>query len=120
MVLALFLIPLLMGLVDVSRLLFTRIAVQDAAQEGAMFYAFEPTATDATAQAHAIGSIENPALDPGSVSAECAPVVRDAGDFGLVTVGVEHEVELIFPFLGDTVTIAREAQAERFYPCPGP
>lgn len=118
MVLALFLVPLLMGLVDVSRLLFTRIAVQEAAQEGALFYAFEPTADDGAAVAQAVASIDNPSLDAGSVSASCAPVVRDAGDFGLVTVRVQHDVDLIFPLIGDVVTVAREAQADRFYPCP--
>jgi Flp pilus assembly protein TadG len=118
-ILSLFLLPLLMGLVDVSRLIFTRIAVQEAAQEGAMFAAFNETADTAAVKSQAIASISSPTLANGDIDVSCADSVRDSGPFGEVTVTVTYKVDLIFPLLGSTADVSRDAVAERFYPCGG-
>jgi Flp pilus assembly protein TadG len=117
-ILALFLIPLMMGLADVSRLIYTRIAVQEAAQEAAMFYAFEETASDAQIKNRAIQSINSPTLDPTLIVPTCAAVARANSPASEVTVSVTHNVDLIFPLLGSgPIAVTRQASAERFFEC---
>lgn len=117
-VLALFLIPLLLGLTDVARLLFTRIALQEAAQQGAVYYAFEETVTTAEVVSKTIASIDSPVIQPSEVTTTCVNEARTTTNGAVVTVNVSQDVDLVFPFLGGPVTVARVATAERFYPCP--
>ncbi len=90
-------IPLLMllltGLVDVGRLLWIRSALEEAAQEGAVYGVLNPTA-DIEAWIRASSDTPVDLSDPVGVIVD----ITCASD--KLTVIVEHEVELITPYMG--------------------
>ncbi len=117
---AFLLIPLLIGLIDVGRMIYTRIALQEAAQEGVLYASFPEgsvpiTAADITARV--IESVSYPPLDSSGVSVYCELVPRlvDAAE---VAVQVDYQIDSFFPFTGP-VTISRTAVSDRFLDsCP--
>jgi Flp pilus assembly protein TadG len=118
-VLALFLVPLLLGLTDVARLLYTRISIQEAAQEGAIFYAFnESIGSESVVVDQVRFSVDSPTIATTDVSTSCTAVTRTGPDASEVEVTVSMDVDLIFPFLGGPITVSRTATAERFFECP--
>lgn len=115
-IVGLFLIPLLIGIVDVARLIYTHIVVTEAAQEGAMYLASDEAATTGSAVGHAQNSVDytwNAYTGVGT----CATEARNVGQGGLVTFTVTEDVDLLFPFYGGTVTLTKKADGDRFYPC---
>ena len=117
-ILALFLIPLMLGLTDVARLLFNRIALQEAAQQGAFHYAFEETTTSGEVIAQVINSIDSPVLVAADVTTSCTNVTRSGANAAEVTVTVTKDIGLLFPLIPGPINLTRTATAERFYPCP--
>lgn len=114
-------LPLLLlltfGVIDLGRVLFTFIAVQEAAQEGAMFGSFMPDDHSAVRQ-RVIESIESPVLDAGDVSVACPASDR-------IEVAVTHDLELLTPIVGEwfggSVTLTRAVRGRVFSeaPCGG-
>jgi len=116
-IMALFLVPLLLGLVDVSRLIFTRIAIQEAAQQGALYYAFEEEVDPVAVGLHTVAATSTPGLSLQDVTTACEPA--RAGDESIVTVTVSHDVDLVFPVAGGMITVSADATSRRFQRCPG-
>lgn len=117
-VLAFVLVPLLMGLADLSRVLFTRIALQEAVQQGAYFYSFEETTSAGQVVNQVINSTDSLSLAASDVTTGCTDVARSTGGGAVVTVTATTDVDLIFPLVASPITLERTAEAERFYPCP--
>lgn len=118
-----FLVILVMGVIDVGRAIFTNIAIQEAAQEGAYYSAFDPDATEADIVQRAVASTSDPAIDPTRVDVECSPATKSKKNGTRVVVTVEHDLDLITPLVGQWMggsrTLAKTAEAERFFElCP--
>lgn len=80
------------GVADLGRAIFTNIGVQDAAQEGARFAAYNPPDGDITAiQDRAVQATQYPNLTRSDVTVTCA---------GSVTVTVTHTVDYLTPLIG--------------------
>jgi Flp pilus assembly protein TadG len=87
------LVFLAFGIIDVGRVLFTHIAVQEATQEGALYGSFSPNDPTAVRQ-RVIESLESPVLDPGDIAVTCPSVDR-------IAVAVTHDVQLLTPIASD-------------------
>lgn len=92
------LVLLLMGIIDVGRILFTHVAVQDAAQEGALFASYEPDNFGAVRQ-RVVTSVEELALNSGEVVVSC-PLGPNGDE---IDVTVQHDVDLLTPIIGQLV-----------------
>lgn len=105
------LLLLFMGAVDVGRLLFASVAIEEAAQEGALYAAFEPspspTLTEAVS-ARVRSSSTAPEVTGATAAATCAPV-------GKITVTAQYNYPLVTPLiremLGTTVTLGASVVA---------
>jgi hypothetical protein len=102
------LLVLVMGIVDVGRAMYTLVAIQEAAQEGALYGAYKPD--DSTAvEERAIKSIDSPTLTTADVTVFC-PAAR------VIEVHVEHELELITPLIGQwfggSITLQRNVSGD--------
>lgn len=128
-IVAMFLVLLVSGIVDLGRGLYTAIALDEAVQEGAMFAAFtedvagSPVTGD-DIKARVIASTSSPQLTVANVTVTCVDQVRSKQSGSRVTVQVSHTVDLITPFISDwfggTLTLEREAVVDRFFEvCPG-
>lgn len=120
---AIFLLILVTGIIDIGRAIFTNISIQEAAQEGAYYSAFEPTVTVAQIQQRAVDSTSSPALSIADVAVVCVPEAKSIRNGARVTVTVSHELDLITPFLsqwwGGVIDLEKAAEAERFFDnCP--
>jgi Flp pilus assembly protein TadG len=97
------LILLTFGVIDLGRVLFTHIAVHEAAQEGAMYGSFVPHDHAAVRQ-RVIESVDSPVFGAGDVAVTCPGSDR-------IQVEVTHDLELLTPMVGEwfggNVTIAR-------------
>jgi Flp pilus assembly protein TadG len=118
-----FLLILVMGIIDIGRALYTNISIQEAAQEGAYFGAFQDDATVAGIQQKAVNSTDSPALVAGDVTVNCTTVTKSKKNGTRVEVTVTHELDLVTPFvgqwLGGAMTLTKTAEAERFFStCP--
>ena len=118
-----FLLILVTGIIDLGRAVFTNISIQEAAQEGAFFGAFEGDATVAEIEQRAIDSTSSPALTTDEISVGCAAAGKSIKNGTRVSVTVTHELELITPFvgqwLGGSMDLEKTAEAERFFDtCP--
>lgn len=116
-IVGLFLIPLLIGIVDVARLIYTHIVVTEAAQEGAMYLASNEAATASSAETHALSSVD---YTWNSVTAvgTCTTQNRATGQGASVTMTITEDVDLLFPFYGGApVALSKTADGDRFYPC---
>lgn len=117
-ILSIFLLGLLMGIVDVGRGIFTRIAIEDAAQSGAAYAAFADPVT--------IADIEDVVLDSaaGSIDLTAAAITVDcdedtSGDRPVryVTVDVVLDQDIITPAISiftDSIRLHASATSERF------
>lgn len=100
------LLLLLMGTVDVGRIYFTYIALEEAAQEGSIYASYDPTATDAisarvrTSSNHA--EVVNATIPTPVCTTSPAP--------GTVAVTASYDLELLTPIvaqiLGGTVHLS--------------
>jgi len=117
-----FLLILVFGVIDVGRVLFTRIAIVDAAQEGAVFAAFEDevggTALDRThIENRTIAAIDSPTIEAADITVTC--YVDGSGDRTAyaIEVMVEHDIDLVTPFLSQIypqVRIEKSSRSERY------
>jgi Flp pilus assembly protein TadG len=125
---AVFLVLIVSGIVDLGRGMYTAIALDDAVQEGAIYAAFtdDVAGVDVTAddiKARVVASTSSPQLSVVDVSVSCVAQVRAKQSGSRVTVGVDHSVDLITPFVSDwfggTLTLHRESVVDRFFAaCP--
>lgn len=123
-ILSIFLVTLLMGMIDVGRAIFTRIAVEDAAQSGASFAAFADPVSLAAIEAVVIGSIDSPDLSGATITIQCPDDPSGDRTAQYVEVAVEYTQSLITPAISiftDEIMISASATSERFapgQPCP--
>ena len=112
-----FLVLLLVGMVDVGRVLFLRTPLLEAAQEGANYASFY-SSSYSDIQLRVIESIDSPNLTAAEVTVECIDDAPSDGTPDRVTVTVEHDIDLILPFmasfLGDPVTLTSSATGDLF------
>jgi Flp pilus assembly protein TadG len=105
-----FLLLVTMGIVDLGRIMYFQLGVQEAAQEGIVYASIEPD--DPTGiVARTIEAMSVPDLEAGSTVVTCpAPTT--------VMVSVTHQVDLITPVIsqmvGGTFTAASEATTQVF------
>lgn len=126
-IVASFLLILVFGVIDVGRVLFTRIAVIDAAQEGAVFAAFEDevggTPLDRThIENRVMAAIDHPTLAAGDITITCYVDTSGSRTSYEVEVQVEHDLDLVTPFLSKaypTVHLDKIARSARYVSeCP--
>lgn len=106
---ALILMPLLllliMGAIDVGRLLFASVALEEAAQEGALFAAYNPTDEDPI-RARVLSSSAAEEVEDATVTVDCVATPAP----GTIEVTVEVDYPLITPIisavLGSPVTLS--------------
>jgi hypothetical protein len=120
------LILLVAGIVDIGRVLFANIGLQEAAQEGAIYGSFQP---NGDIEARINEAVEYPPID--SIVITCVEDVPDAFT-DQIAVTVTHSVDLITPIVGQwfggsidlsrTVTgqVFKEAVGACPYPPPPP
>lgn len=121
---AVFLVILVTGIIDIGRAIFTDIAIQEAAQEGAFYGAFEPGVTVAQIEQRAVDSTSSPALTTGDVTVGCVSETKSKKNGTRITVTVNHRLQLITPIIGPwfggEMELEKTAEAERFFEtCPG-
>lgn len=127
-VIALLLIPLLLGTIDIGRAIYVTIAVEEAAQEGAVFGAFE--GQDLSGTNDVIERVQSSQCDVGesppcgfpdlstdtTITVTCTDVARTDADGSSISVTVDHQLNLFTPFL-PSLNIVRTADADGFTPC---
>jgi Flp pilus assembly protein TadG len=110
------LIVLLAGTIDVGRLLFAAVAIEEAAQEGAFFAAYRPCS-----EADVIGRVTSSSSTEEVAGAE-VHLLADTPDAGLITVTAEYDYPLITPIiqnlLGSTVHIGSSVTGTMLSTCP--
>lgn len=98
---AIFLFILVAGIVDLGRAYITRIAVHDAAQEGAMYGSYRPTDANEI-RARVISTTDNPDLSGATIEVTCPeglPVEAPVGG-RKIAVRVTYRLDLITPIVG--------------------
>lgn len=118
-----FLAFLLLGIVDLGRVIFTSISIRDAVQEGAAFAAYTETVSDVEIEDRIQGAISNPDLSTATIDLYCSADPRDLQDGTRIRVDLEYDVDLITPLvgsmLGGSISLNRSAEADRFFEdCP--
>jgi Flp pilus assembly protein TadG len=119
-----FLILLVLGIVDLGRVIFTNISIRDAVQEGASYAAYTSDATAGDIEARIRGAVSSPDLSAAAIDLYCSTETRDRQDGSRVRIEMTYDVGLITPIigsmLGGTITLGPSAEAERFHEnCPG-
>lgn len=120
---AVFLFILLTGIIDLGRAIFTNISIQEAAQEGASYAAFEETVTVIQIKQRAVDSTSAPTLSTSDVSVACTAESKSKKNGTRVTVTVSYDLDLITPYVGQWfgggLTLSKAAEAERYFDtCP--
>ena len=110
-----FLIILAMGVVDLSRALYTDITINEAAQEGAIFASFE-VRTAAEVRQQIINSVHNPDLSGADtvITYSCPSGPQEPDEF---TITVTHTYPLITPvgaWFGGSIDLNTEIDGEIF------
>ena len=110
-----FLILLAMGIIDLSRALYTDITINEAAQEGAIFASFE-VRTAAEVRQQIINSVDNPDLSGADtvITYSCPSGPQEPDEF---TITVTHTYPLITPvgaWLGGSIDLDTEIDGEIF------
>lgn len=105
-----FLLLITMGIVDLGRIMYFQLGVQEAAQEGIVYASIEPD--DPTGiVSRAMEAMSVPELQPGSVAVTCPSPTS-------VEVSVTHRVDLITPVIsqmvGGTFMATSEATTQVF------
>ena len=99
------LLMLIMGAIDVGRLLFASVALEEAAQEGALFAAYNPTEEEPI-RARVLGSSTAEEVEDATVTVDCVATPAP----GTIEVTVEVDYPLITPIissmLGSPVTLS--------------
>lgn len=124
---AIILVILVFGVIDTGRAIFTRIAVIDAAQEGAVFAAFEDeVAGSPLSETHivdrVIAAVDTPVLTADDIEVTC--YVDNSGSRPTYEVEVEvtSTIDMVTPVVGDwfgSLDLVRSARATRYIAgCP--
>ena len=126
-VVAIFLLILIFGVVDIGRALFTRIAVLEAAQEGAVFASFEDEVggvplSGAHIEQRVMAAVDDPVLTPADILITCHVNTSGSRESYEVEVMVTHTLQLITPMVGDwfgPLTLSKQAFSTRYIDdCP--
>lgn len=117
-VLGAFLIVLLLGIVDVGRAIFTRMALEDAAEEGAAYASLAEGISTADIAARVRASVDRPDLSAATVTVTCLEDTKGNRRITrFVTVEVVFDQDLITPgawiFTGP-LRLRASATSERF------
>ncbi len=107
-------IPLLllivMGVIDIGRLLSTSAKVQEASQEGALFASYAPS-DYLEVRDRVLDSLEDFDIAPSSITVVCA--ANDA-----IEVSIIHHVDLVTPWiseiLGSSIAVTGDAVGKNF------
>jgi hypothetical protein len=98
---------LVLGVVDVGRVILTRLALEDAVHADA-----------ASVEAVTIGSTDSITLTGAEIQVACMEVTREPKPASRVRVEVVHTVDyltpLVGPALGGSIDLHETAEAERF------
>lgn len=122
-IVSIFLILLVLGIVDMGRVIFTSISIRDAVQEGASFAAYTETADSSSITATVTNAVDSPDLSSATFALFCSAETRDLQDGTRVRIDMTYDVDLITPIvgnmLGGSITLTPSAEADRFYEtCP--
>jgi Flp pilus assembly protein TadG len=126
-VVAIFLLILTFGVIDVGRALFTRIAVLEAAQEGAVYAAFEDESggvplSGADIEQRVIAAVDDPTLTTDDVDVACRVDTSGSRDSYEIEVTVTYTIDMITPLVGDwmgPITLSKHALSPRYIAsCP--
>ena len=106
-----FLLILVAGVIDLGRMIFTYLAMRDAAQEGAVYGSIEPTQCSKIQQRVLDNLPVYQDFDPVEVyfnDAACGSVAVCSGDIIEVTVKTDFEIRmpLLGAITGDTVPLS--------------
>ena len=111
-----FLVLLALGIIDLSRALYTDITINEAAQEGAIYASFEARNLGEVQQA-VINSVDSPDLNTAdTVITYTCP--RPLGEDDEFTIRVTHDLTLITPFAvfwGGSIQLESEIDGQIFY-----
>lgn len=108
-----FIVPVILllalGVVDMGRLLFTQITLNEAVQEGSLYVSRNPSDPFGARQ-RVVDSVDSPAIDINRVTIVCP-----SGSSGTIRVSVEHDMDLITGvFAGGSVTLDAVVDGDRF------
>lgn len=122
-VVTMFLVILVMGIIDVGRVIFTSISIRDAVQEGASFGAYTPNATATEIEARIRTAVSDPDLSDAPIALFCSQDPRELVDGTRIRIEMTYDVDLITPvvgpMLGGSLTLRPSAEADRFFAnCP--
>lgn len=105
-----FLLLITMGIVDLGRIMYFQLGVQEAAQEGIVYASIEPDDPSGIV-ARSMEAMSVLELAPGSVSVTCPSPET-------VVVTVSHQIDLITPvvarMVGGTFNVSSEATTQVF------
>jgi Flp pilus assembly pilin Flp len=118
-----FLILLVLGIVDLGRVIFTNISLRDAVQEGASYAAYTEEATASDIEATIVNAVSSPDLSIATISLYCSPDPRDLQDGSRVRIQMTYDIDLITPIvgamLGGSMSLSPDAEVDRFFAdCP--
>ena len=101
---------LILGVIDIGRILATSAKVQEAAQEGALFASYSPGDYLDTRD-RVLDSLSDFTIDTTDITVVCGP-----GD--TISVTTTHDLDLVTPWIGDmlgsTITLTGEAVGQNF------
>lgn len=123
-ILASLLIVLVLGIVDIGRGIFTRIALEDAVQEGAAYASLTETADVPSIEARVRNSVSAPDLTPAVIVVTCTEDTTGNRTSRFVEVAINYSQPLITPgasALVGPLNLSATASVERFVPgqpCP--
>ena len=100
------LIVMVFGVIDLGRLIYTRITLHEAVQEGSIYASTNPDDPNGTIF-RVVESVDNPAIDPANVTVECPS--------DTIRIATTHDMALVTPlFRGRTVTLTAEVTTDIF------
>jgi Flp pilus assembly protein TadG len=120
---AMFLLVLLLGIVDVGRAISANISVRDAVQDGTSYGAYTRDATADDIKDRVRAAVSSPDLSTATIDVYCDLDERDLVDGTRIRVELGYDVDLITPImgaaLGGVINLSPSAEADRFFDtCP--
>ena len=102
-----FLLLILFVVVDAGRLVYAKIEMNEAVQEGSLWGAYQPSNYDAV-RTRVAESLNNPDVYPVDVVVEC-PAGADS-----IRVSLSREIDLLTPFGSGAITLTASAEGDLF------
>jgi Flp pilus assembly protein TadG len=120
---AMFLLVLLLGIVDVGRAISANISIRDAVQDGTSYGAYTRDATADDIKDRVRAAVSSPDLSTAAIEVYCDLDERDLVDGTRIRVELSYDVDLITPImgaaLGGAINLSPSAEADRFFEeCP--